>query len=247
MIDNLIMTINDQGFISLFNAPNDGSARRVMYWVTVLVSCVSFLVTLLVWKTRNVYTFGLFLIGLVLMGFSISVLDFRITTWHTFPAIIMMMAAVLFQIAMSPKQVKFTQPLLLSFLLFSFIMFWVSNLPFLTDRLKNNYERKPFVKQATIEFNEMQRLIDPMKIIALPDGTKAAWLDFRTTLYPRGVFTTPVGIADYVIIRRNSEDALLLTSFEEIHQTQTFLLFKRIIVSEEDEKNREYFRKFGID
>lgn len=247
VIDNFIISINEHGLISLFNAPNNGQAHRTMYWVTVIISCISFLVTLLVFKTRNIYTLSLFIVGLVLMGFSISVLDFNVTKWHTFPGIVMMMAAVLFQIAMSTKQVKFTQLLILSFLVFSVIMFWVSNLPFLADRLRSNYERKPIVKQATIEFNEMQHLIDPMKIVALPNGTKAAWLDFRNSSYPRGVFRSPIGIADYVVIKKDSKDVLLLTSFEEIHQTQTFLLFKRIIVSEEDEKNREYFRKFGID
>ena len=181
------------------------------------------------------------------MGFSISVLDFNVTTWHTFPGIIMMIAAVLFQTAMSYTHPKFTKILLLCFMIFSIIVFWDSNLPFLVDRLRNNYDRKPFVKQATIEFREMQKLIDPKKVVALPYGTKAEWLDFRTSSYPRGVSTSPIGIADYVVIKIDDRDLPNLTSFEEIYRTETYLLLERTMISEEDAKNRDYFRKFGID
>lgn len=247
LISNLVLTLQERGISFLFIDSNGGLDYSLTYWAVILICCISFLLTIFVLKKWSIYTISLFLIGLVFLLFSISVMDFSVTTWHTFPGIIMMIAAVLYQLAMSEKYPKFTQVIIFGLLIFSVYQLVNSNLPFLEDQLMDNFNKKPTVIQQSRDLEEIKKHIDPMKIVAVPVYTLQAWLDYRISFYPRGVYNSPIGIADYIVLNSNAPwDNSELTKFRQIFSTNSFVLLVRIGTSDEDRINREFFIEYGI-
>lgn len=255
LIDNLINTFHEVGLRFLFIDSNGVYKFQLTYWLVIIMSTVLFLTIVLVSKKWNPYTMSLFLIGIVKMLFSILTLDFHLTSWHNFPGVIMLTGAILLQFALIQEPSKRVYRCTVTMAVISAVCFLAFEIPFFSHQLKENSYRKPLVKQLTLELVKIKEHIDPRKVVALPRLCERPWVDFRYSLYPRGVYWSPVGIADYLVFPVNFaldvtvsyETAPPPNSFTKIAKTENYILYERISLTEEEKINREYFSNFGLE
>lgn len=255
IIEDLLLTLREDRLSFLLFDLEGGWTQPAIYWSVILLGCVIFFITL--WKTGvfHPYTISLFLIGVIKMLFSLSIYDFSLNTWHNFPGIVMLTGAVLLQLAISVKDLRFTSRFTVVLVILSVLCFFVFDISFVREQLKTNSNRKPLVNELSIELIQVQKRVDSSRVIALPKYFEKPWAGFRYSLHPRGVYWSPVGIADYILIPHNEARQLTVDytnapapeSFKEIFITKNFVLYERFVISEEEALNREYFRKYGIE
>ena len=201
---------------------------------------------------------ALFYCGLVKMGFSLLLFDFRLTSWHNLPGIFMILAALLViaaQDTLQPKPRK--TAVIVAIAVISTALFTTIEMPFLVRRYLDNRNRAEWVEKYTKQIDELSSLIPEDRIVAVPMFAGVEVVGKRLTFYPSGVFTPPIGIADYVLFPKkvshiftgNYDKLYPINSVPDrfllIQSTLNFQLYQRVSLSEEDSTSRQLFFRLG--
>lgn len=256
----LVEGLRQHGLLFFFMNPEGNQSQLILFWSVILIAILTFGVSLALSRKLNPFTTGLFLLGLIKVGFSFSTVDMAIFSWHNFPALVMFTSAVLFQTLFIDRLPKPANLILLGALsiaaLFCFIRI---DLPFMRQEFYSNKARAASVEQFRGEIEQLKQHVAPHKIIAVPLFTVQSWVGYRYTFFPRGVFWSPEAVADYILYP--SQDAAAFTGVDAgnfpltdvlkissvVDQTPHFLLLKRTVYSESDYKSRQsFFKTLGL-
>ncbi len=259
IIDWFLNTVKENSLSVIFSERVLRENQPALFWGVIILGIMLFIIMFVYSKRLNEYVLSLFIIGLIKLGFSLAVLDLNITTWHNFPGLIMLTAAILLQFAQIklPKAVIGVTVLSVLFLISLFCV-TVVELPFIMQQLRGNSQRKDEVLLYTRELTPVMKMIDPLKVVSIPQYTARLFVGYRYIFYPGGVIGRPYGIADYVIYPINEATRLgggyektfpyelIPQSFKEIERGKYFVFYKRISLTDHEKSNRNYFKHYGI-
>lgn len=250
LLEQFIGSFGDGSFMKFLFYPGS-----LQFWVALGVSSVLFITVFGFEKTRNIPALCLFAIGWIKMLFGIVILDVNITTWHNFPAVTMMTAAILFQLAEvfqndSARKAYLVLGILLSVSLYSFgaieIPYWLAarSYPHQRITLAQKIERQRSLA-------EIKQRIEPKGVVSISGYSAIDFVDgHRYTFFPRGLSQPPKGIADYVVYDSVSpmDVSKIGREFEKEFENAHFILFRRRAITPESSEDRKRFTDiFGPD
>ena len=208
---------------------------------------------------------SLFLMGGLKLGFAFIIMDYSLTSWHNFPATLMMTAGIMLQLANGLSEGKRTASwILIWILLISSIPTTLTNLQEIKRQLNRTAGIKVILDERKQEIHELQEGIPKDKLVAINGYTAIEFTGGpRYTFYPRGVDYPPKGISDYILIEPEAiitrrpwfpyEQLTGITQsdfttphaeeFEFVKRTKHYVLLKRFAIKKEHEESREMFRK----
>jgi len=250
----LISNIQTHGLRSLITNPRGPQVNVLGYWGFIILSSIIFYWRWYKIRKLNPYLLGLYYAGLIKIGTSLFLLDFHLTSWHNLPGAFMIGTSLLLDITTNIRgkdQVKIT--FMVRILLISLILFFAFDSPFLFRQINENFRRAPKAAVYTKEIKLLSQDIPKERIVSIPMYAAMSLIDNRFTFYPRGISTSPIGIADYVIIPVNN--SLLFTgnyekfypiddyldSFYLLSKTENFHLYQRYALDEISKEIRYQF------
>jgi hypothetical protein len=183
------------------------------FWGITLLVAVGWIAISIFTRKPSQYAACLMITGMAKMLLSFLVEDFDIFSWHNFPGLIMMIAAILWQMADGKWRVswlgRYLPPLVMAISLLGFVR---GEIPFAKEVILENHELIPLVKALNLETESLRPLVPKSSVVALPAYAVVRWTDHRFTFYPRGVTMSPRGIADYVVFPKNLSNRFMIQS-----------------------------------
>lgn len=240
------------------------TADRLDYWLIIFIPNQILLLMFLINRKVNIFALGLYLMGLAKMALNLLVVDTIVTSWHNYPGVVMMLGGLILQLeemlrrkGRGPKIAAYGTAAALGYLLL--VCSNNVNTPFL-ERLKIDTRPKLTLEGRSEKaacLKEIKAKIDPKKVIDIHGYTGRDWVDgFRYTYFPHGLFWSPQGIADYIVLDRTNLDTRATdylhkhgqSEFALVFTNDYFYLFKRKALDAEFAPSRERFIKaFGAD
>jgi hypothetical protein len=263
LIEGLFKAIQRDG-LQFFFQP-----RIIRYYLYLLFISIPFLIVCVFDyfynKKYNHYALALFVSALAKSIITLISRDFSILTWHNFPCVEIISGATALQFATwtdSNKQAK--KIFIIIFLSFSILPFLLGDFVFYknqTTRYKHLEKIVPEVKQSLIA---AKKIVPEKSIVAIPVMMALWWSDRNFTLYPNGVYSSPKGIADYIVIPKEntgipvaffnliSQEKNEVDKFSKdfllIGENKYFMIFQRDHLQPDHKESREkFFHLFHID
>ncbi|MFC1831017.1 hypothetical protein ACFL0S_03235 [Thermodesulfobacteriota bacterium] len=244
------------------------SQGMILIGFIIIIFCIMFFSMFLDRKTRNPYAFGLFLMGLIKICFGLAMLDFRPFFWHQFPGIVMLTGAIVVQMAeihcprsSYPNWLRWGMTCgLLIVSLTNLILF---EIPYVIKKQVIHVKSNAGIQPSLVKERRQNSLtmikakIDRDRVVAINGFTAIDWVDgFRYSFFPRGVFLSPRGIADYIVVDNFFHDKRMpiyfnkqgISEFEQVVSTPFHTLWHRKAIEEDAAYDRGLFiEKFGAD
>lgn len=256
LIKTFMQGIHEQGFITIFF-----SANRTEFWHTIFISIFIFSMlcfgSYLVNLKINILALGLFVTGLAKLSLSFLVKDHRLTSWHNFPGVVMLTGGFILQtVTFYQGKRKFGRILsygvMIGLLVVSFILFKRREVEayYYWRNIVQLKKTLGILPERDIALVEIKNKIDPKKVIAINTYTARDWLDgYRFSFFPRGVFWSPRGIANYVVIDLVFPQEEMVQYLKNIGKSEFsvkainkfFILFERKAVEADSVDSRERF------
>ena len=215
----------------------------------------------------NATALALFTTGLAKFAFGLAVMDPDLSSWHCYPGIAIVTAALVIQLGLNADCAW--QPRVCGFMAATSVLcFLAVEAPFLAAQLGQSLRLREQVQLHRAEMQEMKALIDPARVTALTGSALFDWRDgSRFSTYPRGAWYSPLGIADFVLVEPGNlttvraefpapsvsetqfalaTSALLEPEFALLARGPHYALFRRVaLVPESAHQRREWIARFG--
>jgi hypothetical protein len=201
LLNTLLQGISSQGISFLFVNPRGPQSSVIAYWGFLAAAFILYHLRWYRTKAVNPYLLALFYVGLVKLGTSLLLQDFRLTSWHSLPGVFMVIAAFLLQMVYDPdlEQSRLKKGLI-SLAAISMLLLVVFELLPMARLLREDIRRQETVASYGEQISKLKDLIPEGRVVSVPMFSGSEFTDSRITFYPAGVFHSSAGLADYVLM-----------------------------------------------
>jgi hypothetical protein len=225
------------------------------YWTMIGMMLAILIALAVVGRRLNRFAVALAGMGLIKFAFAWAVPDFKLWTWHNYPALVMLGGAISIQAIelrhmsparfSAPKRLAIVVPILLGCGWFA-----STELPFFLRQLRANQSASVRVKRLRPALEEVLRRVDKSKVASIP--TYAAYAFSRSgcrySFFPRGITAGPAGIADMIVLRvvPHAPSPPEASAFTLIYHNGHYALYRRTgFLAGEEESRQEFINQFG--
>ena len=247
LLQLLLRQIRQHGFFGFFFAP-----EKTGYWLA--IASLLILIVACAWISRrpSPYAIALTLMGLAKLVFSWFVNDFDLWTWHNYPGLVMLNGALALQ-ALELRHLAGTsdalkvRPIVVSLLALSILWFVGRELPFTIRQINATAKARERNAPFKDSMADIVKQVDADRVASIPPYACIEWTGgHRYTFFPKGVLTSPKGIADYLVVAKNNPrvETDQLRAFKLVYQNRRYRLYARTGYLPGEQESRELWIKW---